>query len=74
MTNNQHKMSKKNFETDAIRHQTERTQFLEHTTPMYVTSGFVFEDAEEMRASFAEEKERNLYSRFTNPNLSLIHI
>ena len=61
-------MSKKNFETDAIRHQTERTQFLEHTTPMYVTSGFVFEDAEEMRASFAEEKERNLYSRFTNPN------
>lgn len=61
-------MNKKNFETDAIRHQTERTQFLEHTTPMYVTSGFVFEDAEEMRASFAEEKERNLYSRFTNPN------
>ena len=58
----------KNFETDAIRHQTERTQFLEHTTPMYVTSGFVFENAEEMRASFAEEKERNLYSRFTNPN------
>jgi O-succinylhomoserine sulfhydrylase len=59
---------KKHFETEAIRNQTERTQFSEHSTPLYVTSSFVFEDAEEMRASFAEEKERNLYSRFTNPN------
>ncbi|WP_159948710.1 trans-sulfuration enzyme family protein [Polaribacter septentrionalilitoris] len=59
---------KKNFETEAIRNQTERTQFSEHSTPLYVTSSFVFEDAEEMRASFAEEKQRNLYSRFTNPN------
>lgn len=59
---------KKNFETEAIRTQTERTQFSEHSTPLYLTSSFVFEDAEDMRASFAEEKERNLYSRFTNPN------
>jgi len=58
----------KHFETEAIRKQTERTQFSEHSTPLYLTSSFVFEDAEEMRASFAEEKERNLYSRFTNPN------
>lgn len=58
----------KHFETDAIRKQTERTQFSEHSTPLYLTSSFVFEDAEEMRASFAEEKQRNLYSRFTNPN------
>ncbi|TXD54103.1 MULTISPECIES: trans-sulfuration enzyme family protein [unclassified Polaribacter] len=59
---------KKHFETEAIRNQTERTQFSEHSTPLYLTSSFIFEDAEEMRASFAEEKERNLYSRFTNPN------
>jgi len=58
----------KHFETQAIRNQTERSQFSEHSTPLYLTSSFVFEDAEEMRASFAEEKERNLYSRFTNPN------
>ncbi|WP_299895304.1 aminotransferase class I/II-fold pyridoxal phosphate-dependent enzyme [uncultured Aquimarina sp.] len=57
-----------NFETQAIRTQTEKTQFLEHSTPMYMTSGFVFEDSEEMRAAFAEEKDRNLYSRFSNPN------
>ncbi|WP_298763212.1 aminotransferase class I/II-fold pyridoxal phosphate-dependent enzyme [uncultured Polaribacter sp.] len=58
----------KHFETEAIRNQTERTQFSEHSTPLYLTSSFVFDDAEEMRASFAEEKQRNLYSRFTNPN------
>ena len=58
----------KHFETQAIRSQTERSQFSEHSTPLYLTSSFVFEDAEEMRASFAEEKERNLYSRFSNPN------
>ncbi|TXD47590.1 O-succinylhomoserine sulfhydrylase [Polaribacter sp. IC073] len=58
----------KHFETEAIRNQTEKSQFQEHSTPLYLTSSFVFDDAEEMRASFAEEKERNLYSRFTNPN------
>lgn len=58
------------FETEAIRLQTERSQFSEHSTPLYLTSSFVFEDAEEMRSSFAEEKERNLYSRFSNPNTS----
>ncbi len=43
---------------------------MEHTSPVYLTSSFVFEDAEEMRASFSEEKERNIYSRFSNPNTS----
>src|SRR5690606_8090093 len=42
----------------------------EHSVPMYLTSSFVFEDAEDMRASFAEEKERNIYSRYANPNTS----
>ena len=58
----------RNFETQAVRIQTERSQFSEHSTPLYLTSSFVFEDAEDMRASFAEEKQRNLYSRFSNPN------
>lgn len=58
----------KHIETQAIRIQTERTQFSEHTVPLYVTSSFIFEDAEDMRASFAEEKKKNLYSRFSNPN------
>ncbi|NNL10014.1 MAG: aminotransferase class I/II-fold pyridoxal phosphate-dependent enzyme [Croceitalea sp.] len=58
------------FETEAIRTQIERTKFLEHSSPMYLTSSFVFEDAEDMRASFAEEKEHNIYSRYSNPNVS----
>ncbi|MGB1211231.1 MAG: trans-sulfuration enzyme family protein, partial [Lacinutrix venerupis] len=61
-------MSTNNFETQAIRTQTERSQFLEHSTPLYLTSSYVFEDAEDMRASFADEKERNIYSRYSNPN------
>ena len=61
-------MSDKNFETEAIRNQIERSQFQEHTTPMYVTSSFVFDDAEDMRASFTEEKIKNIYSRYSNPN------
>lgn len=67
-TNNQQLST--NFETLAIRTQTERTQFDEHSTPLYLTSSFVFEDAEDMRASFAEEKSKNLYSRFSNPNVT----
>ena len=58
------------FETEAIRTQNERTQFQEHSTPLYLTSSYVFDDAEDMRASFSEEKERNIYSQFTNPNTS----
>jgi O-succinylhomoserine sulfhydrylase len=56
------------FETQAIRNQMEPSQYLEHSTPLHLTSSFVFADAEDMRASFAEEKQRNIYSRFSNPN------
>ncbi|KAB1068430.1 aminotransferase class I/II-fold pyridoxal phosphate-dependent enzyme [Tamlana haliotis] len=60
----------KKFETLAVRTQTETSQFSEHSVPLYLTSGFVFDDAEEMRASFAEEKQRDLYSRYSNPNVN----
>ncbi len=66
----QRPIAKGKFETNAIRTQLERSQFLEHSSPMYLTSSFVFEDAEDMRASFAEEKDRNVYSRYSNPNSS----
>ena len=63
-------MEEREFETNAIRMQMERTENLEHSVPLYLTSSFVFEDAEDMRASFAEEKDRNIYSRYANPNTS----
>ncbi|MES2828113.1 MAG: aminotransferase class I/II-fold pyridoxal phosphate-dependent enzyme [Bacteroidota bacterium] len=61
-------MQEDNFETLAIRLQTERTQFKEHSVPLYLTSSYKFDDAEEMRALFANEKEGNVYSRYANPN------
>ncbi|MFM9836674.1 MAG: O-succinylhomoserine sulfhydrylase [Cyclobacteriaceae bacterium] len=57
-----------NFETDAIRTQSERTDFREHSVPLYLTSSFVFEDAEQARALFADEIPGNIYTRFSNPN------
>jgi O-succinylhomoserine sulfhydrylase len=52
----------KNFETNAIRAQHE------HSVPLYLTSSFVFDDAEQARAMFADEISGNIYSRYSNPN------
>ena len=68
MYREQNKIDNMNFETQAIRTQIDTTGEKEHSTPLYLTSSFVFDDAEEMRATFAAEKQRNIYSRFTNPN------
>lgn len=57
------------FETKAIRTQTDRSQHHEHSTPIFATSSFVFDDAEHMRALFANEAPGNIYSRFTNPSV-----
>ena len=59
-----------NFETIAIRTQIERSSHKEHSSPIYLTSSYKFDDAEEMRALFANEKEGNVYSRYANPNTS----
>ncbi|GAB4416048.1 MAG: O-succinylhomoserine sulfhydrylase [Bacteroidia bacterium] len=56
-------------ETQAIRTQIDRTAQREHATPLYLTSSFVFDDAEQMRAMFADELPGNIYSRFSNPNI-----
>ncbi len=57
------------FETKAIRIQTERSQHREHGTPIFPTSSFVFDDAEQMRSLFTGEETGNIYSRFTNPSV-----
>ncbi|MEN9442466.1 MAG: hypothetical protein RLZ33_2543 [Bacteroidota bacterium] len=56
-------------ETLAIRLQNERTKHHEHSVPLYLTSSYVFDDAEDMRAQFADEKEGEIYSRYANPNV-----
>jgi O-succinylhomoserine sulfhydrylase len=57
-----------NFETNAIRTQAEQSDFREHSTPIYFTSSFTFDDAEQARALFADEISGNIYTRFSNPN------
>ncbi|MCU0416157.1 MAG: aminotransferase class I/II-fold pyridoxal phosphate-dependent enzyme [Cytophagaceae bacterium] len=58
----------KKFETLAIRTQADRSQHREHSVPIYMTSSFVFDDAEQARALFADEYAGNIYTRFSNPN------
>jgi O-succinylhomoserine sulfhydrylase len=58
------------FETLAIRTQTTRGKENEHSTPIFATSGYVFDSAEEMRAIFSDEQSGNVYSRYTNPSVN----
>lgn len=61
-------MKRTNFETRAIRIQTDRSAQREHSSALYLTSSFVFEDAEQARSLFAGESAGNIYTRFSNPN------
>lgn len=63
-------MTKKQFDTDAIRIQIPTTEQREHSTPLYVTSSYLFDSAEQARALFASEVDGNVYSRYSNPNTS----
>ncbi len=56
-------------ETIAIRKHIDRTYQKEHSNPLYLTSSFIFDSAEEMAAVFADEQEGNIYSRYSNPNV-----
>jgi len=57
-----------NEQTKAIREQADRTPYREHAVPLYLTSSFIFDSAEQGRAIFAEEETGNVYSRYSNPN------
>jgi O-succinylhomoserine sulfhydrylase len=51
-----------------IREQADRSALREHSVPLYLTSSFIFDSAEQGRAIFAEEEEGMVYSRYANPN------
>jgi len=55
--------------TQAIRIRTEQTNEMEHSSPVFLTSSFTYNDAEEMRATFADENDNNIYTRFSNPTV-----
>lgn len=57
-------------ETSAIRQQLDKTQFNEHSVPIYLTSSYTFEDSDDMDRKFNEEKNAVIYSRYSNPNVA----
>lgn len=69
-------MSEKNstnkgeFETRAIRMQGPRSQFREHSAPIYFSSSFTFEDTEHGKRLFEGTEEGNVYSRYSNPTVT----
>ncbi|MGE5490991.1 MAG: O-succinylhomoserine sulfhydrylase [Actinomycetota bacterium] len=58
-------------ETLAVRAGQERSQFNEHAEALYLTSSFVFESAEQAARRFSGEEEGNVYSRFSNPTVTV---
>jgi O-succinylhomoserine sulfhydrylase len=59
------------LETLAIRAGIERSQFGEHAEALYLTSSFVFGSAKEAADRFASREPGNIYSRFTNPTVTV---
>lgn len=55
--------------TKAIRIRTDQTDEMEHSSPLFLTSSFCYDNAEEMRATFADETDNNIYTRFSNPTV-----
>ena len=63
--------NKKKFETNSVRAGSIRSDQGEHSEALYLTSSFVFKDAKEAAARFANSEEGNIYSRFTNPSVKM---
>lgn len=59
------------IDTRAVRAGQVRTQFGEQSEPIFPTSSFTFESAAQAAARFAEKEEGFIYSRFTNPTVSM---
>jgi O-succinylhomoserine sulfhydrylase len=55
--------------TAAIRIQNPTTEEMEHSTPLFLTSSFQFDNAGDMQDAFAEANDQNIYSRFVNPTV-----
>lgn len=58
--------------TLAVRAGIERSQFMEHSEALYLTSSFVFDSAAQAAARFSGAEEGNVYARFTNPTVTMM--
>ena len=59
------------FDTRAVRAGTQRSQFNEHSEALFLTSSFVFDSAAQAAARFSGAEAGNVYSRFTNPTVTM---
>jgi O-succinylhomoserine sulfhydrylase len=58
------------FDTQAVRAGVHRSEFNEHSEALFLTSSFVFRDAAQAAARFANEEPGYVYSRFSNPTVT----
>ena len=63
-------MDEFDFDTQAVRAGTARSQFNEHSEALYLTSSFVFDSAAQAAARFSGEEAGNVYARFSNPTVT----
>lgn len=63
------KFKDKGFATRAVRVGHRRTAESEQSEPIFPTSSFVFDSAEQAAARFSGDEPGNIYSRFTNPTV-----
>jgi len=63
-------MSDLHPETLAVRAGTHRTEFNEHSDALFLTSSFLFEDAQDAALKFSNQKPGYTYSRFGNPTVT----
>lgn len=63
-------MKKYHPETLAVRVGTTRSQFNEHSDALFLTSSYVFDEAEVAKQAFCEEIQAYSYSRFSNPTVN----
>ena len=59
------------LETLAVRGGITRSAFGEHSEALFLTSSFVFSNAAEAAARFAQQEPGMIYSRFTNPTVAM---
>ena len=73
-TGGEAKPSKREFrpETLAVRGALTRTSFQETSEALFLNSGFTYDSAEAAAASFAEQQEHHVYSRFSNPTVKML--
>jgi O-succinylhomoserine sulfhydrylase len=71
MPNNTNQPNTYQPETLAVHAGTVRSQFGEHSEALFLTSSFVFDNAAQAAARFIGEQPGNIYSRFTNPTVTM---